>query len=80
MHQPKRRPEGAEPKAATALVPGHMPLSVSVDQAARTAGIGRSTIYEAIAAGELKSLTVGRRRLIRIAALDEWLRDKELPA
>jgi excisionase family DNA binding protein len=50
-----------------------------IDEAARRAGVGRTTVYKAIAAGELKSLKIGRRRLIRAAALDAWLASKELP-
>jgi|tagenome__1003787_1003787.scaffolds.fasta_scaffold20760758_1 excisionase family DNA binding protein len=37
---------------------------LSVQDACRVAGLGRSTIYEAIARGALKSRKCGRRRLI----------------
>jgi excisionase family DNA binding protein len=42
-------------------------------EAARLAGLGRTTIYEAIGAGALKSVKIGKRRLITIDALRSWL-------
>lgn len=42
---------------------------LGVDQAANLLGIGRSLIYKEIAAGRLRSLRVGRRRLIASSAL-----------
>lgn len=44
-------------------------LAVSTFQAAEIAGVGRTTIYEAIQSGALKSIKIGKRRLIRVAAL-----------
>lgn len=49
------------------------PLAVSPAEAARLAGIGRTTLYEAIGSGALRSLKLGKRRLITIDALREWL-------
>ncbi len=48
-------------------------LAVSTYEAAELAGVGRTTIYEAIQSGALKSLKLGKRRLIRIEALRDWL-------
>lgn len=48
-------------------------LAVSVIEAAGLAGVGRTTIYEAIQDGTLKSLKIGKRRLIRTEALRDWL-------
>lgn len=45
---------------------------LSVDEAADLAGIGRSLLYDQIAAGRLRSIKCGRRRLIPAGALDEW--------
>lgn len=53
-------------------------LAVSTFQAADIAGVGRTTIYEAITNGALKSVKIGKRRLIRIAALDAWLQAQEV--
>jgi excisionase family DNA binding protein len=53
-------------------------LAVSPAEAARVTGLGRTTIYAAITDGSLASLKVGRRRLVRIAALEAWLRAQEV--
>ncbi len=52
-------------------------LAVSTFRAAEIAGVGRTTIYEAITNGALKSVKIGKRRLIRLAALDAWLQAQE---
>lgn len=49
------------------------PIAVSPDEAARLAGIGRTTLYAALAKGDLKSIKIGTRRLIKIEAIHEWL-------
>jgi excisionase family DNA binding protein len=56
---------------------GNDKLAVSTFRAAEIAGVGRTTIYEAIANGALKSVKIGKRRLIRLAALDAWLQAQE---
>jgi excisionase family DNA binding protein len=48
-------------------------LAVSPAEAARLAGVGRTTIYEAIGSGALRSLKIGKRRLILIVSLRDWL-------
>ena len=48
-------------------------LAVSVEDAAAMAGIGRTTLYAAIGAGSLPSLRIGKRRLIRVEALRDWI-------
>jgi len=48
-------------------------LAVSPGEAARISGVGRTTLYSAIGSGALRSLRIGRRRLITMAALEEWL-------
>jgi excisionase family DNA binding protein len=53
-------------------------LAVSTFEAAKLAGVGRTTIYEAIQSGALKSLKIGKRRLIRIDALEQWLSAQEV--
>lgn len=49
------------------------PIAVSPDEAARLAGIGRTTLYAALAKGDLPSIKIGTRRLIRVDAIREWL-------
>lgn len=52
-------------------------LAVRVEEAARLTGLGRTEIYKAIRDGRLASLKVGKRRLIRVAALQKWLASLE---
>jgi excisionase family DNA binding protein len=52
-------------------------LAVSVEHAAKITGIGRTGIFEAIRKKELASLKAGKRRLVRMEALREWLRRLE---
>jgi excisionase family DNA binding protein len=49
------------------------PIAVAPAEAARLAGIGRTRLYAAIASGDLPSLKLGTRRLIKIVDLESWL-------
>jgi excisionase family DNA binding protein len=53
-------------------------LTIAPDEAARVAGIGRTTLYRAISTGELKSLKIGKRRLIAVETLRTWLLSHEV--
>ena len=55
-------------------------LAVAPDEAARLAGVGRTTLYAAIGAGTLRSIKIGKRRLITIEALRAWLLAHEIAA
>jgi excisionase family DNA binding protein len=48
-------------------------LAISIAEAARRAGVGRSSIYEAIRRGELLVRKCGRRSLILLDDLRAWL-------
>jgi excisionase family DNA binding protein len=48
-------------------------LALGILEAARAAGVGRSTIYENINSGQLKARKAGRRTLILRADLQAWL-------
>jgi excisionase family DNA binding protein len=52
-------------------------LAVAPADAARIAGIGRTSLYAALSSGQLRSFKVGSRRLIRLEAIDAWLRSFE---
>lgn len=54
------------------------PIAVSPNEAARLAGVGRTTLYAALATGDLKSLKIGTRRLIKVTAVHDWLQQNEL--
>lgn len=44
-------------------------LAFRIDEVAELAGISRATIYRLIATGKLRTIKIGRRRLIPAAAL-----------
>jgi predicted DNA-binding transcriptional regulator AlpA len=46
---------------------------VSVNDGCRLAGIGRTKFYELINDGKVKTVTIGRRRLVIIASIREML-------
>jgi excisionase family DNA binding protein len=46
---------------------------LSIDEAAATLGLGRSLLYAEIAAGRIRSVKVGRRRLIPAGAIAEFV-------
>jgi excisionase family DNA binding protein len=49
------------------------PLALNVGEAARASRLGESTIRAMIASGELRSIRVGDRRLVRIEDLRAFL-------
>ena len=51
-------------------------LAVSIAEAVDVSGMSRAFLYEAMAASELSFLKIGRRRLILIVDLLEWLTSK----
>jgi excisionase family DNA binding protein len=53
--------------------PANVPLALGIIEAARAAGVGRSTIFEEIKAGRLKARKAGRRTLILCDDLAAWL-------
>ena len=59
--------------ANTAATTGVPPLLLSVNEAARVLQIGRSKLYELLAAGELPVVRIGRSVRIPTAALEQWV-------
>jgi excisionase family DNA binding protein len=51
---------------------------LNVLEAAKMAGVGRSTIYQELASGRLKAKKLGRRTIVPEHALAEWM--SSLPA
>jgi excisionase family DNA binding protein len=49
----------------------------TVDEAARSLGVHKQTIYEAIRRGDIRSVTLGRRLLMSRQALDDFLKERE---
>jgi excisionase family DNA binding protein len=50
-----------------------LPHLLSIKQATFELGIGRSAVYELIAAGKLKTLKIGRRRLVAREAIEQFI-------
>ena len=53
---------------------GKKKLAVTVDEACDLSSLGRTYLWNAIWSGELVSYRAGRRRLVRVADLDRWIR------
>lgn len=53
--------------------------TITVDEAASLLGIGRNTAYEAIRAGQIPALRLGRRLLVPVPALLRMLEGAEAP-
>lgn len=53
-------------------------LTVSPEEAANLLGIGRTRLYEELGSGALPSFHVGRRRLIRLSAIEDWITEREV--
>ena len=49
------------------------PIAVPIDGTCRITGLGRTKIYELIAGGKRKSVTVGRRRLVVYDSIEALL-------
>ena len=57
-----------------------MRKTMTVPEAAKALGLGRNAAYQAVRRGEIPSITIGRRRLVPVAALDRLLADGREPA
>ena len=59
------------------IVAALQPLAVAPGDAARLMGIGRTMLYEEIASERIRSAKIGKRRLITIEAIKDWLQARE---
>lgn len=60
--------------------PPRLPIkAVSVDQAAKMLGIGRTSTFVLVGSGSLRSLKIGSRRLVPISAIEEFLERESHP-
>lgn len=48
-------------------------LAVAPAEAARMLGLGKTKLYELMAANEITSIKIGTRRLIRVSAIEAFL-------
>lgn len=75
----EEKPASGIPSGTWPVPPG-LPLYVSVEQAAKLAGIGRDLMYEYVRsrADPIPQMRVGRSKtLIRTSAIPEYLRRRE---
>jgi excisionase family DNA binding protein len=49
---------------------------LSIDEAATTLGIGRTATYGELQAGRLRSVKVGRRRLVPASAVSQYIAER----
>lgn len=52
---------------------GNQTLLVTVEEAAHLLGVGRTTMFELIGRGDVKSIRLGRRRLIARKSLESFV-------
>ena len=48
-------------------------LLLNIPEVMAATNLGRTKIYELLGNGALESVTVGRRRMVAAAALDDWV-------
>ncbi|MFD7414748.1 MULTISPECIES: helix-turn-helix domain-containing protein [Kitasatospora] len=54
-------------------VPDPTLVALTVEEAARRLGVGRTTMYALVASGEVPSVTIGRLRRVPAEALKEYV-------
>jgi excisionase family DNA binding protein len=57
------------PKPEERTIPFSQRLSCTIDEACEATSLGRTKLYELIAAGQLATISVGRRRLVIVSGL-----------
>lgn len=53
-------------------------LALTVSQAAEMIGIGRTKLYDEIRSNRLRTFRIGRRRLVTVAAIRDWVERAEI--
>ena len=56
-----------------------LPITLTVNDACKASGLGRTKLYEAIKNGDLAICKVGTRTLIKCDQLKAWLDSKTVP-
>lgn len=60
----------------TGVVPNPGPLLVSINEAAEMLGVSRRLTISLLDSGQLRSLKLGRRRMVPVAALHEFIENR----
>jgi excisionase family DNA binding protein len=61
-------------------IPFESKLSATIAETCQATGIGRTKLYEELAAGRIQSTTVGRRRLILVKSVLRLLDPQAAPS
>ncbi len=71
----RRKPAPVAPPAPLPAVtlPALPKLALTIDEAAEVLCCGRTTIYELIKAGKLKTCPVGRKKLVAVVEVQRFL-------
>jgi excisionase family DNA binding protein len=52
-------------------------ITISVDEAISATGIGKTMLYELLGDGSIRSIKVGKKRLIILESIHEWIANME---
>ena len=52
-------------------------ITISVDEAMSATGIGRTLLYELLNDRSIRSIKVGKKRLVIVASIHEWIAGQE---
>jgi len=77
VHWHRLADEIARRAAATDRIRQSDELAVSVPEAARLLGIGKTKMHDLLANGEIPATKIGARTVVRRAALESWLEQQE---
>jgi excisionase family DNA binding protein len=68
-----------QPEAAPHLVsrPDAQRITLSIGEAASRLGVSKTTLWSLVRGGQIRSISLGRRRLIPVTALDQWVGEPE---
>jgi excisionase family DNA binding protein len=62
-------PQGRSGPNSTDTIPFAQRLTCTIAEACKATGLGRTKLYELIGGGYLDTITIGRRRLVRVTSL-----------
>lgn len=53
------------------------PISISINEAAKAIGVGRTTTYELIRLGKLETKKLGRRTLVKVSSIRRLIEEDD---
>jgi hypothetical protein len=65
----QNNPQGRSGSASTDTMPFAQRLTRTIAEARKATGLGRTRVYELIGGRYLDTITIGRRRLVRVTSL-----------